>query len=291
MSDNSGRRKAAMQSLDKEIKSRDRAEKMKPLGVVTAAAVAILVIVGGIIIATKYTGNTDTENQAANSDAASQAAAASTTATPTAKPLTLKRAKALADTVTCKYDESGEQAAKEVSLPTTDNVSTKGTVKVKLTTNQGDIDMELDRSVSPCTVNAITHLAEAGYYNDTVCHRLVTEGIKVLQCGDPTGKGSGGPGFKFADEYPVDEANGSTDPVNYERGTIAMANSGRGTNGSQFFLNWGDSPLAPSYTYFGKISDSGLQVLDKIAKAGVEQGAGDGKPAQEVKIEKATVES
>ena len=282
MSDNNQRRKAAMQSLDKTIKSRDRAEKMKPLGVVTAAAVAIVVIVGGIVFATKYTGNEHKQDQAASQS--------TTTATPEARPLTMKRAKALGDTVTCKYDKNGE-AAKEVSLPKTEQVSAKGTVKVKLTTNEGDVDMELDRAASPCTVNAITHLAESGYYNNTVCHRLTTAGIKVLQCGDPTGTGSGGPGFKFADEYPVDEASGAAaeQPVNYPRGSIAMANSGEGTNGSQFFLNWGESPLPPKYTYFGKVSDKGLEVLDKIAKNGVEGGQGDGKPAKEVKIESATV--
>ena len=80
-------------------------------------------------------------------------------------------------------------------------------------------------------------------------------------------------------------------PVNYPRGSIAMANSGEGTNGSQFFLNWGESSLPPKYMYFGKVSDKGLAVLDKIAKNGVEGGQGDGKPATEVKIETATVTS
>ena len=139
MSDNNQRRKAAMQSLDKEIKSRDRAEKMKPLGVVTAAAVAIVVIVGGIIFATKYTGNEHKQDQAASQS--------TTAATPEVRPLTMKRAKALGDTVTCKYDKNGE-AAKEVSLPKTEQVSAKGTAKVKLTTNEGEVDMELDRAAS-----------------------------------------------------------------------------------------------------------------------------------------------
>ena len=91
----------------------------------------------------------------------------------------------------------------------------------------------------------------------------------------------------------MDEASGAAadQPVNYPRGSIAMANSGAGTNGSQFFLNWGESPLPPKYTYFGKVSDKGLAVLDKIAKNGVEGGQGDGKPAKEVKIETATVTS
>ena len=143
MSDNNQRRKAAMQSLEKEIKSRDRAEKMKPLGVVTAAAVAIVVIVGGIIFATKYTGNEHKQDQAASQS--------TTAATPEVRPLTMKRAKALGDTVTCKYDKNGE-AAKEVSLPKTEQVSAKGTAKVKLTTNEGEVDMELDRAALRCAI-------------------------------------------------------------------------------------------------------------------------------------------
>ena len=119
---------------------------------------------------------------------------------------------------------------------------------------------------------------------------MTSEGIHVLQCGDPSGSGSGGPGFKFPNEYPTDEVGGNaTQPVNYKRGTIAMANSGPDTNGSQFFLNYGDSPLAPQYTYFGQINEAGLATLDSIAGKGIKDGAGDGAPAEEVKIESATV--
>ncbi|AEQ06720.1 peptidylprolyl isomerase [Corynebacterium pseudotuberculosis] len=284
MSNNKQRREESMRALEKEIKSRDRSEKAKPLGVVATAAVAVLAIVGGI-----YWANSSGSNDEQVS------ADASSTATPTAekpdyKPLSLTREKALPDSVSCDYKDSGK-ASKEVSKPKTSNVSAKGTVKVDLKTNKGDIDLELDRTVSPCTVNAIEHLASEGYYNNTVCHRLTTNGIFVLQCGDPSGAGSGGPGFQFANEYPTDEMKDATAPVVYGRGTIAMANAGNDTNGSQFFLNYKDSPLPPNYTYFGKISDSGLKVLDSIAEAGVKGGAADGAPAEEVKIEKATVQS
>ena len=95
----------------------------------------------------------------------------------------------------CTYtsDVSGNPNLTEVSPPEGD-IPTTGTVNVTLNTNQGPIGMELDRSVAPCTVNAIEHFAAEGYYDDTVCHRLTTSGIHVLQCGDPSGTGAGGHG-------------------------------------------------------------------------------------------------
>ena len=153
--------------------------------------------------------------------------------------------------------------------------------------------MEMDRAKAPCATNAISELAKSGYYDDTACHRMTSGALNVLQCGDPTGSGSGGPGFSFADEYPTDEVDekDAQNPVIYPRGSVAMANSGPDTNGSQFFLNYDDSELAPSYTYFATISDEGMKTMDKIAKAGVEGGQPDGKPAEEVKIKKATVKA
>lgn len=182
----------------------------------------------------------------------------------------------------CEYAAS-KQAAKDVKLP--DTTPPSGTVDVKLSTNAGDINLKLDADKAPCTVGAISSLAKQGYYDNTVCHRLTTNGIFVLQCGDPSGKGSGGPGFKFADEYPV----GTNEMGLYKAGTIAMANAGPGTNGSQFFLNYEDSPLPPSYTLFGTMDEKSLQVVRDIAKKGTATGSPDGPPAQEVKIEKAEV--
>lgn len=182
----------------------------------------------------------------------------------------------------CTYAAS-KQAAKDVKLPETTPPS--GTVDLKLTTNAGDINLKLNADQAPCTVGAITSLAKQGYYDNTVCHRLTTDGIYVLQCGDPSGTGAGGPGFKFADEYPV----GTGKMGEYKAGTIAMANAGPGTNGSQFFLNYEDSPLPPSYTLFGSMDEKSLEVVRGIAKKGTASGAADGKPAEEVKILKAQV--
>lgn len=279
MSTNKERRQQALSQLEKEIKSRDRKEKTKPLTVVFASLAVILVVVGGIW----YAATRSTEDEVITADETS-----TTAETPDYQPLALTRTTALGDSVTCEYPDAGE-ASKDVSKPATENVPATGTVTVNLTTAQGNIGMELDRSVSPCTVNAVEHMASEGYYNDTVCHRITTSGIYVLQCGDPSSTGAGGPGFSFANEYPTDEATDLTTPVIYERGTIAMANAGADTNGSQFFLNYEDSPLAPNYTYFGQITEEGLATLDAIAEVGAEGGTGDGAPAQEVRIESATV--
>ena len=110
----------------------------------------------------------------------------------------------------------------------------------------------------------------------------------MLQCGDPSGTGQGGPGYRFPNEYPTNQFR-LTDPLMkvpmlYPRGTLAMANSGLGTNGSQFFLVYKDSVMPPTYTVFGTIDQTGLATLDKIAAAGVADGSDDGKPNQDVTI-------
>ena len=146
-----------------------------------------------------------------------------------------------------------------------------------LVTTQGVIGFAAETSAAPCTTNSFSFLAEHGYYDLTHCHRLTLQGIFVLQCGDPTGTGSGGPGYQFDDE----NLSGAT----YPAGTVAMANAGPNTNGSQFFICWKASPLPPLYTPFGKIT-SGMDALQKIAAAGDDQqnGPGDGYPNRYVGI-------
>ena len=154
-----------------------------------------------------------------------------------------------------------------------------------LITNCGTVAIELDPK-APKTTAIMSNLAAKNYFDKTACHRLTTSGIYVLQCGDPTAKGSGGPGFKFNDEnLPKAGANGS---YVYPRGTIAMANSGPNTNGSQFFIVYKDSPLGPNYSVWGHVTN-GLDALDKIAQAGVVGNSTDGRPAADVAIMKATI--
>lgn len=270
----------ALKKLEKSLKTRDYSEAAKPVKIAAVSAGVIVLIAGGIYWANSQ--SSDTTSTEAESSSTSETAFA---------PLPTSLASPLPDTVQCTYTKSEEKAAKKVSLPSGKDISTKGTVKLNLVTNQGDIGLTLDRSVAPCTVNAFVSLAKAKYFDNTVCHRLMTEGIKILQCGDPTATGTGGPGFTLPDEYPADGSMDSGQTVNYGRGTLAVANTGaKNTGGSQFFMNYGDSPLTPTYTYFGSIDEDGLKVLDKIAEKGTKADNPEA-PVEEVKITSATVES
>jgi peptidyl-prolyl cis-trans isomerase B (cyclophilin B) len=142
---------------------------------------------------------------------------------------------------------------------------------VRFFTTQGVITVRMLTNKAPCTTFSFRFLASKGYYNQTHCHRLTVQGIYVLQCGDPTGTGSGGPGYAFNDE----NLTGAT----YPAGTVAMANAGPNTNGSQFFFTWKDTSLPALYTPFGTVI-GGMNVLQKIAAAGDDQqnGPGDGYP-------------
>ena len=180
----------------------------------------------------------------------------------------------------CTYTEDS-QAAKDVDLPP-EHAAVSGDEAVTIKTNAGDIKATLDADTTPCTVNSFVSLADQGYFDSTTCHRLTTQGIYVLQCGDPTGSGAGGPGYSFEDELSGKET--------YGPGTLAMANAGPGTNGSQFFIVYGDSPLDPNYTVFGQIDDAGLQVVKDIADKGTADGGPDGAPKEQVEIESVTAE-
>lgn len=169
---------------------------------------------------------------------------------------------------TCKYVE-GEKASKDAELPPTEP---KAVETLTIATNRGDIKATLTPDAAPCTVNSFASLAEQGYFDGTKCHRLVV-GF-VLQCGDPSATGSGGPGYSFADELSGKEK--------YPAGTLAMANSGPDTNGSQFFIVLADAELDPSYTVFGSVDAAGLKVVQDIAAKG--NGSDQVAPAEDVVI-------
>ena len=157
-----------------------------------------------------------------------------------------------------------------------------------LSTNCGDIVFTAFGKKAPVTVIAMSFLAKSGFFDHSLCHRLTTAGLFVLQCGDPTASGSGGPMWSYNDENLPANA-----PGDYPAGTIAMANSGldangRGTNGSQFFIVYKDTTLPPSYTIWGQVT-SGLDIVKKIAAAGVVGGGTDGTPKQTIAIESVSV--
>lgn len=166
--------------------------------------------------------------------------------------------------VECAYPPEGEPA-RTVDPPDSENVADKGTVTATLNMTAGDVTITMDRAKAPCTVNSFVSLVEQGYFDDTDCHRLTDYGIFVLQCGDPTATGTGGPGYTIPDE--VDKS------LTYPAGTVAMANRGtKDTGGSQFFLVWADTELPPTYTVFGTIDQAGLDVVGGIAAQGVDAG-------------------
>ncbi|GAA3875862.1 peptidylprolyl isomerase [Saccharothrix violaceirubra] len=199
----------------------------------------------------------------------------------------------------CAYTKTpDEPPARPVGLPRDPrHTPDRGKVEVVLQTNHGPIPLKLDRAQAPCTVQSFLHLLDRKFYDRTFCHRITAYAtLKVLQCGDPSGTGEGGPGYKYKDELPKNLPPAPNDPTGerriYPRGTLAMANAGPDTNGSQFFLVTADSTLRPNYTVFGTIGESGLRTLDKIAAAGIKPtpenpAPVDGAPAKQVDIRKA----
>ena len=178
----------------------------------------------------------------------------------------------------CEYIEAAG-GVREVDAPPADPAS--GTIDVVMTTSAGEIPITLDADRAPCTVGSFLSLAEQGYFDETSCHRLTTQGIFVLQCGDPSATGRGGPGYSYADELDGTET--------YPAGTVAMANAGANTNGSQFFLVFADTELPPSYTVFGQMDASGIEAVKAVAMDGVAGGGPDGTPATAVTIESVQV--
>ena len=185
------------------------------------------------------------------------------------------------DKIKCKITKAKGHTAKSINPP-----EIKGPFKNKtftFTTNCGDVVVEADGKSAPITVTALSALAAGGFFDKTLCHRLTTENIFVLQCGDPTATGLGGPNFTYRDEnLPTAEEN------NYPAGVVAMHNSGQDSNGSQFFIFYADSSLPPSYTIWGKVT-KGLEIVQMVAKSGVLDGKKDGSPKQKIGIEKVKV--
>jgi peptidyl-prolyl cis-trans isomerase B (cyclophilin B) len=248
-----------------------RTRQWTAIGAVCCLVVALAA--GGFLL---FRGNGPGAQAASTTPSASAKAGAS--ATPSATPTTSPQAEPAKH---CTYT-TDPPAARNVGRPR-GRPDYKAKYQATIRTNRGPIVIDLRNSKATCTVNSFVFLAVKKYFNQTHCQRLTTSGIYVLQCGDPSGTGSGGPGYKFDDE----NLTGAT----YPAGTVAMANSGPNTNGSQFFLVYKDSAqLQPKYTPFGTIV-SGLNIIQNVAKAGSDNanGPGDGHPKKKVVIKSVTI--
>lgn len=266
------RRQLAREKFERQQERRVGARsRARQRNAVIAAVVAVVLAAGATAWAVgAFSGDTKQDEAAAKaSPSAASSSAPSKAPDPCAKPA--------AGAV------GTEQWKKEPAV----TIDTAAKYTFDLQTTCGDIALDLDAKNAPHTVNSFAFLAGKGYFDHTKCHRLTTSGIYVLQCGDPSGAGSGGPGYTIPDENLKAK---SVAKGTYPAGTVAMANTGQAhTGGSQFFLVYQDSPLPPSYTPFGTITADGMKVLKKIAAAGDSTGAGDGAPNATVVINKATV--
>ncbi|TCN44100.1 peptidyl-prolyl cis-trans isomerase B (cyclophilin B) [Kribbella orskensis] len=270
----------------------ERARQRKMLTITITAIVAVVVVIAGVFVIAANTG----DDTPAAGDTPSSSPSAQTSPGPENKPKSIptalaapnKRPTPLAAQVDCTFTKSAEPASKQVNPPPNGKTKASGTSPVALNTSVGDVRLTLDSSLAPCAVKSFLSLVGQKYFDNTTCHRLTVEGLQVLQCGDPSATGSGGPGYSFKDEvFPE---------LKYGRGVLAMANSGPNTNGSQFFIVYGDAAgLSPAYTVVGTVDATSLKVIDKVANAGVVPEPGgtptDGKPFLEVKIKTATAAS
>ncbi|WP_327170852.1 peptidylprolyl isomerase [Streptomyces sp. NBC_01336] len=256
------RRQLAREKFERQQQRReDTRRRTRRLTVVIASAVAVVAVIGG---ATYFaaSGNDDKDSKADAAASQSPSAAPSPSAT--------------------------EKAAPEPAM----KIDKKSKYTMSLKTSQGDIAFEMDAAKTPHTTNSFKALADKKFFDGTKCHRLTTDGIFVLQCGDPKGDGTGGPGYTIPDENLTALGKaGAEGTVTYPAGTVAMANTGQAhTGGSQFFLVYKDSKLPPSYTPFGTMDKDSLKAVEAIGKAGVTGGGADGAPAKAVNISKAAVD-
>jgi peptidyl-prolyl cis-trans isomerase B (cyclophilin B) len=250
---------------------RQAAAKRRRQRIIAASAAAglVLVVAGGFWVVSAVTGEDPSPAAATGTPTPTLGASA-----PAAEP---------GECVWLPEDAAANPNLVDLGTPAQSEPPT-GAAPMTITTNHGVIEVEMDAPAAPCTYASFAHLAGQGFYDDTTCHRLTTEGIYVLQCGDPSGTGSGGPTYKYAEEnLPTDEQ------PSYPRGVVAMAKTSEpSTTGSQFFIVYQDSELPPQYTVVGTVT-GGLEIVEGIAADGAVDGAGaavpDGAPKTETVIE------
>jgi peptidyl-prolyl cis-trans isomerase B (cyclophilin B) len=289
---NKQRREAARRRLERQLQRRQELDVKRKQRTLIATIAASIVVVLVIVLAVVFLVHDDKKTPTAA--ASTPAASDSVTPTNSGTPEPTQEA-GLTTTGPCKYTSTSQIASRDVGVPPDPAKTPTENRVATFTSNKGPITMTLDASIAPCTVQSIAYLIGKKYYDNTSCHRLVTTGIFVLQCGDPTGTGSGGPGYSSKDEN-LDQADYSV------VGTVAMANSGAGSNtdGSQFFIIYkdtsqaadGSSGLPKNYTEIGHIT-AGMDIVQAVAAAGEIDSnpaqPGDGKPKDPLTFTTVTV--
>jgi peptidyl-prolyl cis-trans isomerase B (cyclophilin B) len=205
-----------------------------------------------------------------------------TTATAAPRPTTKPVANNNEVKVTCKPTKAVAHREMKMAIPKLQKF--KKNKVITFNTNCGDIVIEAFSKRAPVTTSMLTGLVSAKFYDQSICHRMISSsGASLLQCGDPTDSGYGGPAFQFKDEnLPMPVMN------NYPAGTVAMANSGPNTNGSQFFIMAANTTLDPYYTVWGRVT-KGLEIVKAVVATGTVEGGEVGRPKVKIAIEKATV--
>ncbi len=262
MPTNQQRREAAKRKLQRQLERRQKQERARRQRLIIVGVVAAVLVVSGAVW---LIFGTRSDPSAAGADDTSSSTAPTSPTEPTTP---------------CSYPGAAP-ATKDATPPSNLAPLNTGTVDVQLTLNGSTVPITLDRAVAPCGVNSFLSLASQGFYNDTTCHRLtVSPALNILQCGDPSGQGNGGPGYSFTTEV--------ADTATYPVGTVALANA-NGENGSQFFIVYGETTLSPQYTIIGQVTGDGMSAVEQVAAGGTANGAQSGPPATTATIGQVSV--
>ena len=270
--DKRNRQKENHRARQSELKKQIQRQNMVRRGTRIAILVGVVVV---IVAAIRFWPKGDDAQTPESSEATESSVAETTIAPAPAGPFEYGEGEC------APVDGSGEQVQKFAAAPKL-CIDAAKTYTALISTNKGDLTIVLDPTVAPGTVNNFVNLARSKYFDGTVCHRAIP--TFVVQCGDPTATGSGGPGYAIADELPTEGA--------YKLGSLAMANSGPNTNGSQFFIISGEQgmTLPPNYSLFGQVTTGLDTTLPALDKAGNSDPASNGvPPTEELKIIKVTI--